>query len=158
MQGKNVVFISDDANSVINTKFKNIIPAQSELRGYLVIKTNVINTIDYLNGDLPRDTDVVILDIDTKDTTTLKKISNEKQIGIIIRKQVYMDMPNKIDFITKTNDHVVTSDFILSVKRNKIVDKISVLDKIRNNIFFWLPKIVGCEKLTLQVVKNRKKS
>jgi energy-coupling factor transporter ATP-binding protein EcfA2 len=157
MQGKNVIFISDEVNNnTIATKFKNIVPAETELKGYLVIKTNVRNAVDYLKGDLPKDTDIVILDGYFGNKENLKEIAIQKQIGIMETKQVSRDVISSEIPIGFSNQFMQRSDAVLNVKRTRMVNKLSFLDKLRNALCFWLPKIEESENLTLQVLKNRR--
>lgn len=150
MQGKNVIFINnEDMINKISTKFLNIIPVGTELKGNLVIKTNIINAVDYLNGDLPKDTDVVIFDGYLENKENLKEIAIQKQIAIMETKFVRENIDNSINFMQH-------SDVILSIKRTRMVKKLSFLDKLRNILCFWLPKIEENENLTLQVLKNRR--
>lgn len=155
-QGKNVIYVSNEVNNkTIYTKFKNIMLPKENLKGSLVIKTNV-NAIGFIRGDIPKNTDVVVLDGYFGNKADYQAIAEEKQISIMEVRQVDRDVFGGGMIIGDRNKFMQRSSFVLGVNRTRVTTELTLLDKVKNKLCFWLPKTEVAENLVLQVVKNRR--
>lgn len=152
MNGQNVLYVNNDSNfKYIVTKFRNLVPEPTELRGS--IKISSTKNIGKVVND-SKDINVVIIDSYYGNKIDYKTLAENNKLTIIEMKQLALNINSEP--IGDSYNFGSRSDCIISVSRNRIVKKLTFLDKLKNKICFWIPEIIEMEAITLKVVKNRR--
>lgn len=152
MSGKNVLYFNNDSNfKHIVTKFRNLVPEPTELRGTLKISSSQ-NITKVVNDS--KDVDVVVIDSYYGNKIDYKTLADNNKLTIIEMKQLALNINSEP--LGDSYNFGSRSDCIITVSRNKTVKKLSFFDKFKNKFCFWIPEILEMEDITLKVVKNRR--
>lgn len=157
LAGKNVVYMnSEEAPKTLKRKFSNLLPLNQTIKGKLIIKKST-NAVSYLNGTLEeeKDIDVVILDGYFGNKENIKELAVSKNVAIIETKQLERALKGVFTQASTQLKFMERSDIVVNLVRNYEFTKLTGMERFKNAIFFWRPRIVESELLKLVVLKNR---